>query len=71
MGVSEVFARGVAMVGGAMILLRRHAADTAGQAVGTAPSIPTAKAPGQHPHPEDADRQGVASRPETPCRSGT
>ncbi len=49
MGVSEVFARGVAMVGGAMILLRRHAADTAGQAVGTAPSIPTAKAQGSIP----------------------
>jgi len=43
MGVSEVFARGVAMVGAAAILMRRWGATDAAPAVGAAPAIPEAK----------------------------
>src|SRR6187200_2035564 len=43
MGVSEVFARGVAMVGAAAILMRRWGTTEAAPAVGTAPAIPDAK----------------------------
>ncbi len=46
MGVSEVFARGVALVGGAMIMLRRQGTDAAAQAIGAAPAIPAGKAQG-------------------------
>ncbi len=44
MGVSEVFAKGVAVVGAAMILKRRWGATAAAPALGTAPVIPDAKA---------------------------
>jgi glucose/arabinose dehydrogenase len=43
MGMSEVFARGVAMVGAAMILKRRWGATPHQPAVGTAPTIPEGK----------------------------
>jgi glucose/arabinose dehydrogenase len=43
MGVSEAFARVVAIVGGAMILRRSWGATAAAPAVGTAPAIPEAK----------------------------
>ena len=46
MAVSDVFARGVALVGGTMILLRRRGASPDEPAVGPAPSIPPARAQG-------------------------
>jgi glucose/arabinose dehydrogenase len=46
MGVSEIFARGVAMVGAAAILMRRWGATEAAPAIGTAPVIPEARPQG-------------------------
>ncbi|MBP7002492.1 sorbosone dehydrogenase family protein [Amaricoccus sp.] len=46
MGVSELVARGVAMVGAAAILARRHDRHAGPQAVGPTPAIPPAKPQG-------------------------
>ncbi len=43
MSVSAVFARLIAMIGAAMILMRRWGADTAVPAVGAAPAVPQAR----------------------------
>lgn len=48
MGISEIVARGVAMVGAATIRLREHTASGP-QAFGAAPQIPTAKPQGSFP----------------------
>ena len=46
MGMSEIVAKGVAMVGGAAIMMRRFGATTEAPAVGTTPDVPEAKAQG-------------------------
>jgi glucose/arabinose dehydrogenase len=46
MGISELAARGVAMLGASMILIRRYGKDAPDPAVGLTPSIPEAKAQG-------------------------
>ncbi len=46
MGIAEVAARGVAMAGAAMILMRRWSTEPAAPAIGLAPQIPVAKPQG-------------------------
>jgi glucose/arabinose dehydrogenase len=46
MGISELAARGVAMLGATMILIRRFGTETAAPAIGLTPKIPLAKAQG-------------------------
>ncbi len=46
MGFTDIYARGVAMVGGAMILMRRWGADQGEAAMGTDPKVPDARPQG-------------------------
>ncbi len=61
MGVSDVVARGVAMVGAAAILARRWGKSPHAPAMGTSPQHSGGEAAGD-PDAEDADGEGLGRR---------
>ena len=61
MSFSSFFARIVALVGGAMIMLRRWDGPQQQPVFGVAPAIPKA-VPQNIPDPQDADGPGLAGR---------
>ena len=66
MSLSGIFARIVALIGGAALQWRRMQGAAPEPAWGSAPVVPAAKPQGAHPDAEDADGPGLERRAE--CR---